>query len=470
MKGIMTKQTINNLILLMLAVFVYTSCGDDDEPDPEPAPPIEEVITVSSVSDATAVEGSPITHTVTLSAGGSSENNFAASLTDGTATSEDYDSDLANAILDNGVTYSSGEFTVPSGVSSFSVSISTIADAIDEEDKTYTLTVGDQSGTGTITDDDLPPAYIIQSTVQTPDGTRTVFFNVISSLSDPVDLADATEFNSNSRMMVANGKVYVFDSENVQVVRFGVDETGNMIEEDVVSMVGLGASGFGGTNAIVSEEHAIAFVQGIRQFVFFNPSSMEITGTLAYPDIIPDAFRAGFNAAVAPDGRVFYGFSGFDFGTFSNQPGARVIIVDPVLQTAETIFDESIAAGTEGAIDSNGDYYFNADAYFGFGRYLVAENREPTQTVQRIKLGESSFDPTFNLSATKIAPEGYPQMSAGGFVISGDRFASIYIPASDEEIAANPQGALFAAALGRQLYAGSSNGMAVACQLVVEPA
>ncbi|MEM8895307.1 MAG: hypothetical protein AAGC88_12065, partial [Bacteroidota bacterium] len=47
-------------------------------------------------------------------------------------------------------------------------------------------------------------------------------------------------------------------------------------------------------------------------------------------------------------------------------------------------------------------------------------------------------------------------MSAGGFVISGDRFASIYIPASDEEIAANPQGALFAAALGRQLYAGST--------------
>ena len=231
------------------------------------------------------------------------------------------------------------------------------------------------------------PAFIIQSTVQTPDGTRTVYFNVLSSLTDEVNIADATEFNSNSRMMVYNGKVYVFDSENVEIIRFSVDENNDLVEEDKLSVVGLGASGFGGTNAIVSDQHAIAFAQGIRQFVFWNPSTMEITGTLDYPDIIPDAFRAGFNASIDGNGRVFYGFSGFDFATFSNKPGARIIIIDPVAQTAETIFDEDVAAGTEGAVDGNGDYYFSADAYLGFARYLVAENRDTVQTIQRIRRG-----------------------------------------------------------------------------------
>lgn len=314
--------------------------------------------------------------------------------------------------------------------------------------------------TGCSDDDDNDPvgepAFIIQSTVQTPDGTRTVYFNVLSSLTDEVDIADATEFNSNSRMKVYNGKVYVFDSENVEIIRFGIDENNDLIEEDKLSVIGLGASGFGGTNAIVSEQHAIAFVQGIRQFVFWNPSTMEITGTLDYPDIVPDAFRAGFTAPFDNDGRVFYGFSGFDFATFSNKPGARLVIIDPVTQTAETIFDENIAAGTEGAIDGNGDYYFSADAYFGFGRYLVAENRDKIQTIQRVRRGENTFDPSFNLLASELTDDNVPQMSSGGFHIVGDRFFAVLNGGTDEEIAANPQAALFSASLGRNLYVGST--------------
>ncbi len=311
-------------------------------------------------------------------------------------------------------------------------------------------------------DDDMAgptgePAFIIQSTVQTPDGTRTVYFNVLSSLTDEVDIADATEFNSNSRMMVYNGKVYVFDSENVEIIRFSVDENNDLVEEDKLSVVGLGVSGFGSSNAIVSDEHAIAFVQGVRQFVFWNPSTMEITGTLDYPDIIPEAHRAGFNASIDGNGRVFYGFSGFDFATFSNKPGARIIIIDPVAQTAETIFDENIAAGTEGAIDGNGDYYFSADAYFGFGRYLVAENRDTVQTIRRINRGESTFDPSFNMLVSDITDEGYPQLGIGGLRINGDRFITVLTAGTEEEIAANAQAAIFQASLGRKLYVGSTS-------------
>ena len=299
------------------------------------------------------------------------------------------------------------------------------------------------------------PAYIIQSTVQTPDGTRTVFLNLISSLTDEVDITEAIEFNSNSRFKVYNGKVYVFDSENVEVIRFGLDDSNDLIQEDKFSMVGIGVSGFGPSNAIVSEQHAVSLVQGIRKLVFWNPSTMEITGTIDYPDIIPESFRSGFGAAVDADGRVFIGFSGFDFATFSNQPGARLFIIDPFSQTLETIFDEEISAGTDGAVDGNGDYYLSADAYFGFGRYRVTENRDTIQTIQRVNRGENTFDPTFDLLVSDITDEGYPQMGAGGLQIKGDLFTAILLAGTDEEILANPQAA-FSGTMPRKLYTGST--------------
>ncbi|MEM8765750.1 MAG: hypothetical protein AAGD88_18185 [Bacteroidota bacterium] len=441
------KNSLKSLFLMAIASVVLIGCSDDDNGGGNGA-------TVTNVSDATATEGEMVTHTVNLSntVGGS----FSASLDGGTASADDFDDNLANASLGSGVTFSNGEITVPQGVGSFTVEIETLVDDLDEDNESYTLTVGDQTGTGTISDDDLPAAFIIQSTVQSQAGDRTVFLNVFSDFPDEVDISEAIEFNSNSRFQVYDGKVYVFDSENVEVIRFGVDENNELIEEDKFSMAGLGVSGFGTANAIVSDQHAVSGVQGVRQLVFWNPTTMEITGTVDYPDIIPQAFRGGFTASIDGDGRVFFAYSGFDFSTFSNQPGARVLIVDPVAQTLEPLFDEDVAAGTDGDVDANGDFYLNADAYLGLGRYLVPVNRDTIQTVQRINRGETTFDPTFNLLTSDITPEGYPQTAAFGFRISGDQFASIFLAGTEQEIAADPQGALLQASIPRVLFAGST--------------
>lgn len=442
------KNSLKYILCAAMTSSIFFACSDDDGGN------TGESANITGVSDATATEGTALSHTVNLN--NTEGGTFAASLVGDTAGNDDLDTDLANATLSAGVTFANGQFAVPQGVGSFIVEIASTADDTDEENETYTLTVGNQSGTGTITDDDLPTAFIIQSTVQSPAGDRTIFLNVFSEFPDQVNIADAIEFNSNSRFTTFNGKVYVFDSENVEVLRFAVDENNNLVEEDKFSMAGLGVNGFGSANAIVSDQHAVSEVQGVRQLVFWNPTTMEITGTVDYPDIIPQAFRGGLTGAIDGDGRVFFGFSGFDFGTFSNQPGARVLIVDPVAQTLEPLFDEDVAAGTDGDVDANGDFYFNADAYFGFGRYVVPVNRDTIQTIQRVNRGENTFDPDFNLRASDITPEGYPQMAAFGFRILGDRFASIFLAGTEQEIAANPQGAIAQGALPRVIYTGST--------------
>jgi len=106
--------------------------------------------TVNTVSDANNTEASAVEHTVTLSAVTTSVVSYGAGLANVSASGSDYDTDLSNATLSNGVTYDAvgNEFVVPAGVSTFTVSIPTTGDSIDEPNETYTLSVGGVDGTG----------------------------------------------------------------------------------------------------------------------------------------------------------------------------------------------------------------------------------------------------------------------------------------------------------------------------------
>lgn len=425
-----SKMKLSYFLVSLFTVALLTHCSEDDDPQ------VVENVTVTNVSDEAGFEGTSIVHTVIFNGISTDESSFAASLTDGTATSENYDTDLANAILSNGVTYASGELTVPSGVSSFTIGINTIKNNVDEEDKTYTLTVGGQSGTGTITDNDLPPAYIVQNTVQAPNVPRTIFLNVISSLTDEIDLADAFEFNGGSRVRVFNGKVYVFDSERVLIIKHAINENNVLVEEDRFSLAQLGVGGFLGIIAFVNDEYAVLRPIGVRQFIVWNPTTMEVRGTIDFPADSPDNFITSNigTVSVSPDGKVFIGVSAFAATAApNNTPGARVMIVDPVAGSVDVVFNENIAAGTEGAFDGQGNYYFSANGYFGFARYFGFP-AEVAQTMTRIKPGELTFDSEFNIPATSIGGLNRPQNST--FKMIGNEFLLGVVDLTEDELGA----------------------------------
>ncbi len=110
--------------------------------------------TVTGISDAMATEGKDLVHQVTLSGSGMISRNFSFGVTDVTATSNvDF---IKVPILSNGVAYDASEslLRVPSGVSGFSVTLIGLEDTSDEQDETYTITIGGQKATGTILDND----------------------------------------------------------------------------------------------------------------------------------------------------------------------------------------------------------------------------------------------------------------------------------------------------------------------------
>ncbi len=111
---------------------------------------------------------------------------YSLSLADGTATGggTDYTSTLTNAAFSDGVTICRrAPSPCPAGVTSFTVSVPTTADTIDEVNETYTLSVGAASGTGTITDDDNAPTISSVSADTQVEGASLVHTVTLSNAS-----------------------------------------------------------------------------------------------------------------------------------------------------------------------------------------------------------------------------------------------------------------------------------------------
>ena len=128
----------------------------------------DDVITIASVGAATEVEATALVHTVTLSGAPASAVTFSLwpSRCYGSRCSSDY---TVTPTFSAGVTLTDTTLTIPAGVTSFTITYPGLGDTVDEVDETYTVTVGGQSGTGTITDDfNQNPALTLIKTASDP--------------------------------------------------------------------------------------------------------------------------------------------------------------------------------------------------------------------------------------------------------------------------------------------------------------
>ena len=136
-------------------------------------------------TDSIIVEGQTLRYTVTLSSAGTTALEYSVGIA---STLED--ADVSAITLSDGVTYNpaTGRITVPAGVTSFGISVSTQDDAQIEQTETLTLTIGGVSATGTVMDNDAQAVRTITAN-QVPEGSNLVYVVALSG-SSPV----ATEY------------------------------------------------------------------------------------------------------------------------------------------------------------------------------------------------------------------------------------------------------------------------------------
>ncbi|AUY10648.1 retention module-containing protein [Aeromonas sp. ASNIH2] len=113
---------------------------------------------VQGVSSESVTEGGNLLHKVTLSDATQEATEYDFAIR-GSGNNPASNQDWGNAQFSNGLTYNSttGKITVPAGVTDFTVTIPTVNDRLVETNETLSVTIGGQSGTGTIVDNDRAP-------------------------------------------------------------------------------------------------------------------------------------------------------------------------------------------------------------------------------------------------------------------------------------------------------------------------
>ncbi|UQY35587.1 Ig-like domain-containing protein [Pseudomonas fulva] len=193
-----TVPTINDTVSEPTETFTLTVGGKTGTATIIDNDAVPTVSTVSAAVDSTGGqvdEGDNAVFTVNLSNASSTATTFSLALSAGTATAgSDYNGTLTNQSFSNGVTYNAatGQVTVPAGVTSFTVTVPTINDTVSEPTESFSLTVGGQTGTATIIDNDAAPtvgsvsAAVDSAGGQVDEGDNAVFtVNLTNASSTP---------------------------------------------------------------------------------------------------------------------------------------------------------------------------------------------------------------------------------------------------------------------------------------------
>jgi hypothetical protein len=161
---------------------------------------------VIAINDASANEGDMLSFHIELSGPSATETTVGLALSSGLADESDFSTSLEVSF--DGVTYepvTGVSVNVPAGIASFDVRVASTEDLVVEGDETFTLQVTVNGAfsiaTGTILNDDLPPAPV-QATVIC---VSSVTANEGDPLQFEVQLSDASTVTTNVNLTLTNG-------------------------------------------------------------------------------------------------------------------------------------------------------------------------------------------------------------------------------------------------------------------------
>lgn len=248
-----------------------------------------------------------------------------------------------------------------------------------------------------------PPAYIIGSTLNGPEGWNA-YVAVLPELEpQTIDYSTVLEVPGRADVWVWDGKVFIAQADAPVVSRYAVTDDLALVEEDGtrLSFAAAGVASAQFWNAIwLTPEKAYMNNAAGLEYVIWNPRSMEIVGRVDHPSIEE---RAGFvvrnsstnRGSVVRDGKVYHTYYWTDENYERYAPESRIAVYD--IETDELL--DVIAAPCPGldvaTQDEAGNLYFSS--WTGLpGLSLVLG--EPTSCAVKIPAGSEQIDPSWTLS------------------------------------------------------------------------
>jgi hypothetical protein len=207
--------------------------------------------------------------------------------------------------------------------------------------------------------------YVVSSAVFDPDGSTTTLINVLDSLDvQTLDYDVAVELAGWADVWVHEGYVYVSDGEAPTITRYTLADDGRLEPGPSLSFAayGLIESAFWNNTFVAPDKGYM--INGVTEYVIWDPIRMQVTGTLPLPEIGERSgllVRAGTTdrSNVIRDGLLYQPmyWSDEDYAVFADD--SRIAVFDIAGDRLVDVLDAPCSGLDVGTRDAAGNLYFS---------------------------------------------------------------------------------------------------------------
>ena len=246
------------------------------------------------------------------------------------------------------------------------------------------------------------PAVLVGVFVQNPEG-RNIYVGAISDLpAAELEYSGFLEFG-NVDAYAYGGWVFVWDRDAATMARYGVrEDLAFFVDGERLGFSGQtgGAEFYGGGHAFISKTRAYTLSSELDRVIVWNPSSMEITGTIAMePPETPEGFSSSPANPIVVGDRVVWQIVTTNYDGQQIEHSVTLAVAAANADTpVEYVVDERCAGANGAHVDARGDLYVRADGYWGFYAAYGERASEVHTCVLRLKRGAKAFDPDYLVS------------------------------------------------------------------------
>jgi hypothetical protein len=240
------------------------------------------------------------------------------------------------------------------------------------------------------------------------DAEDSVYVALLDSLGQQtVDLGKAREFPGAADIWVHEGALFLASDEDVTVTRFTFDGKA-LVEGARVSFAQLGLKSVGFWNNVFISATKAYMLNGPDEYVVWNPTTMEIAGSVKLP--VPEV-PAGFKAypayldrtQVLRGGRLHQPIYVTDESYFKYLPESYVVVTDVEKDQVVEMLEAPCPGLDYATQDHAGHVYFSSWVYAPSGAAVLGQ---PPTCVAKLAAGESTISKAFAFSEVTGGHQG----------------------------------------------------------------
>jgi len=233
--------------------------------------------------------------------------------------------------------------------------------------------------------------YVVATAVSTDSGANTYVTVLDSVRSERLDLTHAREFSGWSDLAVAGEWIFVSSGEAPVVSRFSVGEGRVLVDAGTISFGNYVSDANFYNQEVISASKA--YLLGEGEIVVWNPSTLEITGTIALPElparegILP--YIALDRGATVRDGKLYATVSWTDTQELNMLADSRILVVDVASDRIEDVL--TVPCPDLNVVDQDelGNLYFSNWVYSPGATLLYGDS---SACAVRIPAGSQTLD------------------------------------------------------------------------------